>query len=82
MCLKCTISVRVQAFSNSFFNRNVPKWNRLPLSIKEIDNSVRFERELRKFLWTGFVEEFDTGSDIEIDPEPTTAVIAWNIVVD
>ncbi len=49
------------AFARSFFYRTHHRWNRIPLSIREIDSLNEFKIKLSTFLWTqiDFTEDLD-----------------------
>ena len=57
-----------RGFANTFFYRAHLLWNRLPLSLREVEYPGRFRRELVSYIWTDLVsnpEGIDTsGSEI------------------
>ena len=57
LCYTSSITPRSShgAFAQSFFYRTVLKWNRIPLSIREIERLGEFKVKLRAFLWTQII---------------------------
>ena len=49
---RCTARNRINAFSHSFFPRNVEEWNSIPLHIRQIPDPKDFYIELKKFIWS------------------------------
>ena len=49
--LKCKITPRVNAFSQSFFPRTYLTWNKLPYDIRIIETPELFKTKLKEHLW-------------------------------
>jgi len=59
LCYSCSIAPHSSsgAFTQSFFYRTHLMWNRIPLSIREIDRLDVFKVKLRAYMWTQIVSD-------------------------
>ena len=68
LCYISSITARSDntIFSRSFFYRTVPKWNHIPLAIRELGDPIAFKTQLTQHMWKVImsnVEENQSGDD-------------------
>ena len=48
---KCNVKPTVNAFRDAYFYRTIEQWNKLPVSMRSIENIECFKQELKEHLW-------------------------------
>ena len=52
----CNITPSCDVFKNSYFYRSVHRWNKLPVSIRQVGRISSFKSMLTKFLWSADID--------------------------